>query len=167
MKDELSDLLDELGDSSEMKEELVVEAKEDDIVEEASSTQIIEQPKPESKEIVSLDLTKIMNAHESDYGEAMKNLRCDRTKIDSVVNILMERVDNGGAKCAAAEIEGLVRACDSLANTNMCVVRLMDSRSKMVVALKGHINKASLSGGPVQESSGDLKSMLEQPEEDV
>lgn len=174
---ELQDLLDDL-ESEEQEEQPVAEesvvvdvekpkpAEPEVDTDEESATQLIQQKKSAvPAPTVDLDLSKIINDHEGDYRTAMSNLRNDRTKIDQVVSKLMKRLDDNS--CKAADVEGLVRSLDTLTNSSMCIVRLMDSRSKLIAALRGHMVGAKVQGGTTEGSEGQLAEMLEQPNDDV
>lgn len=163
---ELDDLLADLTSADEYKKE--PEQADQPEPEPKQETQLVKRQESKvSKPSVTLDMNHVMDSHEKDYQLVMDQLKRDRSKIDHVISILSEKVDSTNAK--SADTEALVSALNVMANTNTCVVRVMDSRAKMVSALKGHITKANLSTNPSGgEGGGDnLMDMLDQAEDEV
>lgn len=111
-----------------------------------------------------LDVRALVKAHERDYNTISDNLARDRGKVDSVINILMAKVEAGGS---AAETESLVKALAVMTDTNGHFVRLLDSRSKLMVSAKSTI--AAMVQTTVNAGTGDsedLKRILAQALQD-
>lgn len=107
-----------------------------------------------------LDVRALVKAHERDYKTISDNLARDRGKVDSVINMLMEKVQTGGS---AAETESLVKALAVMTDTNGHFVRLLDSRSKLMVSAKSTI--AAMVQTTINAGTGDsedLKKILAQ-----
>lgn len=81
------------------------------------------------------DLQEFIRKHDHDYEETKTNLRTDRAKADEVVRILLERV--GGGSASGQETESLVQAVKCLVDSNGHMVKLLDSKSKLLSATKG------------------------------
>lgn len=163
LQDLLSDLAGEVSDPVNKTSE--PDSEDDTVVDHphGGKPQLVKQQSKKESAVVTLDLNKIVDAHDKDYQTVMANLRNDRTKIDGVISKLMEKLEDGAK---AAEIEALVKALDTQANTSNCIVRLMDSRSKMITALKHHLVGSKVNTGP-SDTDEELTQLLSQPEDKV
>jgi hypothetical protein len=108
------------------------------------------------------DLKEIVEKFDHDYGEVQANLKKDRTKIDTVIDILLQRVR--AHNDAETDTMSLVKALDVLSNTNGHSIKLLDSRSKLLSATKIAItaNQTNVNIG----GDGDWAKILNQPPEE-
>jgi len=108
-----------------------------------------------------IDIGAFIAQHDRDYTEVKGNLRADRAKADEIVRMLLERITNGTA--SSQETESCVQAVKLLVDTNGHMVRLLDSKSKLLTASKGSVNTL------IQQNFGgsdDLENILSQQLED-
>lgn len=99
------------------------------------------------------DLQEFVRKHDHDYEEVKTNLRVDRAKADEIVRMLLERVGSGTA--SNQETESLVQAVKCLVDSNGYMVRLLDSKSKLLSASKGTV------GAIIQQNFGRADTELE------
>jgi hypothetical protein len=109
------------------------------------------------------DLKEIVEKFDHDYGEVQANLKKDRTKIDTVIDILLQRVR--AHNDAETDTMSLVKALDVLSNTNGHSIKLLDSRSKLLSATKIAIT-ANQTNVNIGGSDGDWAKILNQPPEE-
>jgi hypothetical protein len=176
MDDELQSLLSDL----EQEDSVVENISEDlppDIVENSSTDIVIpdlemsdakidmEEDEPdllpiESTPMVLSDLKIIADKFDKDYTEVQANLKSDRKRIDTVIDILLARVRNNAD--AETDTMSLVKALAVLADTNGHAVKLLDSRSKLLSATKSTgsntQNNISITGTDIE-----LQKILDQP----
>jgi len=107
-----------------------------------------------------VDISEIVSKFDHDYGEVQANLKKDRAKIDTVINILLQRVTANAD--AETDTMSLVKALGVLSDTNGHAVKLLDSRSKLLSATKTSIN-ANQTNVNINGSDADLMEILSQP----
>jgi hypothetical protein len=105
------------------------------------------------------DIRDFIKQHERDYGDAKGNIYRDRAKADEVVRILMQRVEDGGA--SNQETESLVQAVKLLIDSNGHLVRLLDSKSKLLTASRGGM-KTLIQQNFGRNENTDLEDLLSQ-----
>jgi hypothetical protein len=106
------------------------------------------------------DLAAVVGQFDKDYGEVQANLKRDRGRIDTVIDILLQRVrDNADAE---TDTMSLVKALAVLADTNGHAVKLLDSRSKLLAATKSTIN-ANQTNVNITGVDSELQNILDQP----
>lgn len=117
-------------------------------------------PQIESTPTVLSDLKIIADKFDKDYTEVQANLKSDRKRIDTVIDILLARVRNNAD--AETDTMSLVKALAVLADTNGHAVKLLDSRSKLLSATKSSgsntQNNISITGTDIE-----LQKILDQP----
>jgi len=106
------------------------------------------------------DLRETVKRFDRDYDEIQTCLKVDRSKIDGVISILLERVRNGSA--SEADTISLVKALSVLTDTNGHSVKLLDSRSKLLSATKSSFN-AVQTNVSITGADTELQSILQQP----
>jgi hypothetical protein len=105
-----------------------------------------------------LDVKQLIKDHDKSYCAIQENLVRDRAKIDSVVSILLAKVEVGAS---SAETEALVKALAVLTDTNGHAVRLLDTKTKLMSSAKSTI--AALTQNIINTGGGgneDLKALL-------
>ena len=110
------------------------------------------------------DLKEIVEKFDHDYGEVQANLKRDRGRIDTVIDILLKRVKANAD--AETDTMSLVKALAVLADTNGHAVKLLDSRSKLLSATKSTIN-ANQTNVSITGTDAELQRILGQPAEDT
>jgi len=126
--------------------------------EEKADTDLFkEENKSEQQGLI--DIREFISNHNKDYEEAKCNLRTDRAKADELVRILMERVDGNDA--TGQETESLVQSIKCLVDSNGHMVRLLDSRSKLLSATKSSASTL-IQQNFGDKSSSELEEMLTQ-----
>lgn len=166
---ELQSLLNDLKQVSESVEEEVSPPTDNaiQIQEPSLSEPVVEEEQqilpniPIESELVDLtDFKEIVKRFNNDYDEVQVNLKLDRSKIDSVITILLTRVRDGSA--SEADTISLVKALNVLTDTNGHSVKLLDSRSKLLSATKSSIN-AIQTNVSVIGTDAELQNILKQP----
>ena len=132
--------------------------------EEPKSLDNIPAPKQEEAQ-VGLDLVKIMSDHERDYNMVIDNTIADRVKIAEAASMLKEVIETGVYK--STDMTAYTQLLSTLADTSGNVVRLMDSRSKMVSALKGTVISNLKIDKDEDDGEGNLNDMLSESEDEV
>jgi len=130
------------------------------LVESGDSTLLVQD---ENNNGDIMDLEAIVRQHDRDYDETKDNIRADRTRMARITELLMDRVEDRSA--TTVETECLVTAAKALVDSNGHMVRLLDSKSKLLSSTKSAvqmlINQNINTGG-----NDDLKDILASPEED-
>ena len=106
------------------------------------------------------DLQEFIIKHDRYYEEAQSNLRADRAKADELIRMLLDRVERGTA--SNQETEAVVQAVKCLVDSNGHMVRLLDSKTKLLVASKGSVNTLIQQNFGDSQSSSELEDMLTQ-----
>jgi hypothetical protein len=119
---------------------------------------LLQELEPEEQSNDIIDLRAFIQNHDADYNETKDNLRCDRAKADMVVRGLLERVSESTA--TAQETEALVSAVKCLIDSNGHMVRLLDSKTKLLQSQKGAIG--ALIQNNVGVSGAELADILSQ-----
>jgi hypothetical protein len=180
MDDELQSLLADLEQPEEPLADATSEATNGDEVEVAvASTELI-VPDPELTDATTgvseaepsdlpltsdpapanSELKAVVDKFDHDYGEVQTNLKSDRKKIDSVIDILLARVRANTD--AETDTMSLVKALGVLADTNGHAVKLLDSRSKLLAATKSTLN-ANQTNINITGVDAELQKILDQP----
>jgi hypothetical protein len=165
-----------LGDLGSLEQEVAAETEQTQIqinrtVPEPELTEPAPEPEEsqqpylpiESTPIDLTDIKEVVRRFDRDYDEVQTSLKIDRSKIDMVISILLNRVQNGSA--SEADTISLVKALSVLADTNGHSVKLLDSRSKLLSATKSSIN-AVQTNVSVTGSDVELQNILQQPTEE-
>jgi len=129
---------------------------------EVADLELLPIEKPKSAEV--FDLREVISRFDNDYNEVQSNLKRDRSKIDSVVRILMEKLDTGEA--SATETEMLVKALEVMTDTNGHAVKLLDSRSKLLAATKSSAQALIQQNFGATGNNSELQKLLAQPVDD-
>jgi len=119
---------------------------------------------PEEDDSDLLNITDFVRQHERDYDAAKNNITRDRAKADQVVAILMQRVEDGGA--SNQETESLVQAVKLLIDSNGHLVRLLDSKSKLLTASRGSLRTLIQQNFGGSADSAGLEDILSQSVEE-
>jgi hypothetical protein len=109
------------------------------------------------------DLQEVIEKFDHDYNEVQANLKRDRGRIDTVIDLLLQRV-RGNAD-AETDTMSLVKALGVLADTNGHAVKLLDSRSKLLSATKTVVN-ANQTNVNITGVDPELQNILAQPPEE-
>jgi hypothetical protein len=152
-----------------INEEIVTETSTDLTVPEPelsdASTEIEKAEQPDlplesSASSVNIELKAVVDKFDHDYGEVQANLKSDRKKIDTVIDILLGRVRLNAD--AETDTMSLVKALGVLADTNGHAVKLLDSRSKLLAATKSAMN-ANQTNISITGVDAELQKILDQP----
>jgi hypothetical protein len=111
-----------------------------------------------------MDLREVVKRFDGDYAEVQRNLKIDRGKVDTVIALLLQKVETGTA--TATDTESLVKALDVLTNTNGHAVKLLDSRSRLLSATKSAVGALIQQNVNVGGNDLELQSILSQPIDD-
>lgn len=177
--DELQGILDELADQEPMRPIVPVSESVQLNIEPAPIGPVVEpqlsNPVPvvveEPPDLVFNDsqdsedtfkVQEFLTTHERDYEETKRNIRNDRAKVDTVLQLLLQKVQAGGA--TAAETESLVAAAKALVDSNGHMVRLLDSKSKLLTSIKGNVTINN--NNTAVANSGELVDLLSQDPND-
>jgi len=166
----LDDLLDDLDGVSKTTpppaiEPEIVDSSELIIHDEneiVDMSNMLDDPAPDQSNSGMLDVKKFLKEHDEDYYKARDNVHSDRTQVQHVINNLMEKMEEGDVR--AATVESLVSAVKCLVDSNGHLARLLDSRTRVLSALKP--------SGPVVQNNidannADLTAILSQPIDNV
>jgi hypothetical protein len=174
--DELQSLLSELTADSTLSDNIIPEAVSENIPnvavpiipdpEFSEPATDLEQTEPPNLLIESTtsssDLKEIVEKFDHDYGEVQANLKKDRVRIDTVIDILLQRVRTNSD--AETDTMSLVKALNVLSDTNGHSIKLLDSRSKLLSATKIAIN-ANQTNVNIGGGVDDWAQILNQPPE--
>jgi hypothetical protein len=180
MDDELQSLLADLEQPEEPFADATSEATNGDEVEVAAASTELIIPDPELTDATTdiseaepsdlpltsdpapanSELKAVVDKFDHDYGEVQTNLKSDRKKIDSVIDILLARVRANTD--AETDTMSLVKALGVLADTNGHAVKLLDSRSKLLAATKSTLN-ANQTNINITGVDAELQKILDQP----
>jgi len=111
---------------------------------------------------INTEIKSVVDKFDRDYGEVQSNLKGDRRKIDSVIDILLARVRANTD--AETDTMSLVKALAVLADTNGHAVKLLDSRSKLLAATKSAVN-ANQTNINITGVDAELQKILDQPQD--
>jgi len=178
---ELQDLLADLIEDDEViSDESVTINKSVEESEKVELEIVVSEPEPEPGDMTQIintkieiidpseiadeiiDIRRFVAEHNRDYNAALSNLKSDRAKADGLVQILMQKLQDDAA--SSTEVETLVKGIEILARTADSMVRLLDSKSRLVTSTKAQTQaliQQNFSGG----ASGELQKLLEQSEE--
>jgi len=106
------------------------------------------------------EIRAVVDKFDHDYGEVQANLKSDRKKIDTVIDILLARVRANAD--AETDTMSLVKALGVLADTNGHAVKLLDSRSKLLAATKS-VTNANQTNINITGVDAELQRILDQP----
>jgi hypothetical protein len=183
MDDELQSLLADLEQPEEPLADATSEATSGDEVEVAAAASVeliipdpeltdattdISEAEPSDLPLTSdpapanSELKAVVDKFDHDYGEVQTNLKSDRKKIDSVIDILLARVRANTD--AETDTMSLVKALGVLADTNGHAVKLLDSRSKLLAATKSTLN-ANQTNINITGVDSELQKILDQPQD--
>jgi hypothetical protein len=182
MDDELQSLLADLEQPEEPLADATSEATNSNEVEVAPTSTELIIPDPElidpiidTGEIepsdlplasdqapINTEIKSVVDKFDRDYGEVQSNLKGDRRKIDSVIDILLARVRANTD--AETDTMSLVKALAVLADTNGHAVKLLDSRSKLLAATKSAVN-ANQTNINITGVDAELQKILDQPQD--
>jgi len=181
MDDELQSLLADLEQPEEPLDDATSEATSGDEVVVSANTELIipdpeltdpatdiseaelpDLPLTSEQAPVSAELKSIVDKFDRDYGEVQSNLKSDRKKIDSVIDLLLARVRANTD--AETDTMSLVKALGVLADTNGHAVKLLDSRSKLLAATKSATN-ANQTNISITGVDAELQKILDQPQD--
>jgi len=125
----------------------------------STKTELVD-PSAAADEII--DIRKFVIEHNRDYNAALSNLKSDRAKADSLVQILMQKLQDGEA--SNTETETLVKGIEVLSRSADSMVRLLDSKTKLVTSTKAQ-TKALIQQNFGGGTSDALQKILNQTEE--
>jgi len=106
------------------------------------------------------DIKAVVEKFDHDYSEVQTNLKRDRKRIDSVIDLLLVRVQANAD--AETDTMSLVKALAVLADTNGHAVKLLDSRSKLLAATKSSVTAAQ-ANVTISGVDPELQKVLDQP----
>jgi hypothetical protein len=131
----------------------------------AEDIEEVEPPNlPIEQSVASIaNLQEVIGKFDHDYDEVQTNLKRDRGRIDTVIDLLLQRVRNNAD--AETDTMSLVKALGVLADTNGHAVKLLDSRSKLLSATKTVVN-ANQTNVNITGVDPELQNILAQPPEE-
>lgn len=95
--------------------------------------------------------------------EVVKNTKADREKITELIDDMQSHALGEGANISGVALEALVNAHNTRATMTLTLVKLLDSRSKLVAALKA---QTSITNNVLNANDGTLENILAQPVDD-
>ena len=116
---------------------------------------------------IMLDVLKRTIAEHDTVGDQiLGKWKADNEQLQTVINIFLEQVRDGDRAPAREVVEGLVQLLGTKAKTSMTAVKYLESKTKLLAAMKGNINiinSNSNSNDTIVGTNAELTDLLSGP----